>query len=194
MGWVDIGIVAVLLGSAIFGYRRGLMLQFVELIGLTAGVLLALYLTGGLVANYIKPLAAYRITYPLVFLGIIAVSLLVAQVIGRVAGGVAQVTFFGMFDQLGGAVAGLAKGVLWMGIVTTIAFHLNYSQEADTHLRQSTLAGPLSRILPAAFEVVKSYAKGTPLQAPFQGDQRVLAAGKSPVKSTNKTAAKNAAH
>ena len=78
MGWVDIGIVAVLIGCAIFGWRRGLVLQLVELLGLTGGVLLALYLTGGLVSNYAKPLAQYRATYPIVFLGIIAVSLLCA--------------------------------------------------------------------------------------------------------------------
>lgn len=190
MGWVDIGIAAVLIGSAIFGYRRGLVLQMVELIGLTAGVLLALYLTGGLVANYAKPLAAYRVTYPVVFLIIVAVALLVAQVIGRVAGEVAQVTFFGMFDQIGGAAAGLAKGVLWLGIAITIAFHLNYSQKVDTQLRQSNLAGPLSRILPAAFDVVKNYAKGTPLEEPF----RVASAGRRQAKSPPKTASKSAAH
>lgn len=183
MGWIDIGIVAVLVGSAIFGYRRGLVRQLVELLGLTAGILLALYLTGGLVGNYAKPLAVYRITYPVVFLTIIAVTLLVAQVIGRVGGEVAQVTFFGMFDQIGGAIAGIGKGVLWMGIVITIAFHLHYSQKVDTHLRQSNLAGPLSRILPAAFDVVKNYAKGAPLQEPFQVDRRVAAAGKSAAKA-----------
>ena len=190
MGWIDIAIAAVLVGSAILGFRRGLVLQLVELLGLTAGVLLALYLTGALVANYAKPLAVYRVTYPVVFLVIIAVSLLVAQVIGRVAGGVAQVTFFGMFDQVGGAFAGLAKGMLWLGIAITIAFHLNYSQKVDTHLRQSTLAGPLSRIVPAAFDVVKSYAKDTPLQAPFNSR---FAAGKTPAKAANRTVAKNSA-
>ena len=99
MGWVDIGIVAALLGCAIFGYRRGLVHQLVELLGLVGGVLLALYLTGGLVANYAKPLAAYRITYPVVFLAIVGVSLLVSQVVGRITGEVMEVTFFGWFDQ-----------------------------------------------------------------------------------------------
>jgi uncharacterized membrane protein required for colicin V production len=189
MGWVDIGIVAVLLGCAIFGYRRGLVLQMVELIGLIAGVLLALYLTGGLVANYAKPLAAYRVTYPIVFLTIVAVTLLVAEVIGRVAGEVAQVTFFGPFDHVGGAIAGLFKGVLWLSIIITIAFHLNLGSKVDDHLRKSNLAGPISAILPAAFQVVKNYAHDAPLREPFNVDHRLaavkagaekVATGKSP--------------
>jgi hypothetical protein len=96
----------VLIGCAIFGYRRGLLNQIVELAGLVAGILLALYLTGGLVANYAKPLASYRITYPIVFLAIVGISLLVSQVIGRVTAEVMEVTFFGVFDQLGGPSPG----------------------------------------------------------------------------------------
>ncbi len=176
MGWVDIGIVAVLLGCAIFGYKRGLVRQMVELIGLTTGVLLALYLTGGLVANYAKPLAAYRITYPVVFLTIVAVTLLVAEVIGKVAGEVAQVTFFGMFDQMGGAIAGLGKGTLWLAIIITIAFHLNLGQKVDDNLRRSNLAGPISGILPAAFQVVKNYAHDAPLREPFNIERRLASA------------------
>jgi uncharacterized membrane protein required for colicin V production len=173
MGWVDIGIVAVLIGSAIFGWRRGLVQQGVELAGLLCGLLAALYLTGGLVANYAKPLAAYRITYPIVFLAIVGIALLVAQVVGRVAGEVMEVTLFGMFDQIGGALAGLVKGMVWLSICITIALHLQVTSGVDDQIRRSSLAGPLSRILPAAFEVVKSYAREAPLKEPFRTDRRV---------------------
>jgi uncharacterized membrane protein required for colicin V production len=168
MGWVDIGIVAVLLGCAIFGFRRGFVNQSVELLGLITGVMLALYLTGGLVQNYVKPLAEYPITYPIVFLAIIGITLLVAQVVGRVAAEVMQVTFFGMFDQIAGAAAGLAKGMLWLSICITIAMHLGVGRHVDDQLRRSSLVGPLSRLLPAAFQMVKTYARDAPLQAPFR--------------------------
>lgn len=168
MGWVDIGIVALLLGCAVFGYKRGLVNQIVELAGLVTGVLLALYLTGGLVANYAKPLAEYRVTYPIVFLAIVGVVLLVSQVVGRIASEVMQVTFFGWLDQAGGAVAGLAKGMLWTSIWITVALHMNVSQTVDDNLRKSSLAGPMSNLLPAAFQMVKSYARNTPLEEPFQ--------------------------
>ena len=184
MGWVDIGIVAALLGCAIFGYRRGLVHQLVELLGLVGGVLLALYLTGGLVANYAKPLAAYRITYPVVFLAIVGVSLLVSQVVGRITGEVMEVTFFGWFDQVGGAIAGFAKGTLWVSIWITIAFHLHFGGPVDAQLRKSSLAGPLSKMLPAAFSVVKSYAPDAPLREPFRVESGGKAAQRSP-KSTS---------
>lgn len=172
MGWVDIAIAAVLVGCAIFGYRRGLMNQVVELAGLVTGVWLALYLTGGLVTNYAKPLADYRVTYPVVFLAIVAVALLVSQVVGRITAEVMQVTFFGWFDQVGGALAGVVKGALWISICITIAIHMNLSRSVDDNLRKSSLAGPLSQLLPAAFDLVKSYSKDTPLQEPFRVDHR----------------------
>jgi uncharacterized membrane protein required for colicin V production len=172
VGWLDIAIVAVLMGCAIFGYRRGLMHQIVELLGLVTGVFLALYLTGGLVTNYAKPLAEYKITYPVVFLGIIGAAFLVSQVVGRIVGEVMQVTFFGWFDQVGGAFAGLARGMMWISIWITIAFHMNVSQRVDNTLRKSSLAGPLSGLLPAAFELVKTYAHDAPLREPFQTEHR----------------------
>jgi membrane protein required for colicin V production len=173
MGWLDIAIVAVLVGCVIFGYRRGLVQQLVELAGLLTGVLLALYLTGGLVANYAKPLAGFDLTYPVVFLAIVGVALLVAQVVGRVTSEVMQVTFFGWFDQVGGGIAGLAKGLVWLSICITIASHLHVGKAVDDNLRKSSLAGPLSRLLPAAFELVKSYAHDAPLRDDFRTEGRV---------------------
>jgi uncharacterized membrane protein required for colicin V production len=170
MGWVDIGIVAVLIGCAVFGFRRGFVNQAVELAGLLGGVVLALYLTGGLVENYAQPLSTHAVTYPLVFLAIVGVALLVAQVVGRVASEVMQVTFFGMFDQIGGAAAGLVKGMLWMSIAITIATHLGFGGRVDDQMQRSNFAGPLSQLLPAAYDMVKTHARNAPLREPFRTD------------------------
>lgn len=172
MGWVDLIIVAVLIGSGVLGFRRGFVLQALELTGLLAGVFLALYLTGGLVAGYGGPLAQYRITYPLVFLLIVGVTLLVAQAIGRIAGEIMEVTFFGWIDQAAGAVAGVVKGALWLSICITILLHVDVSRAVDRNLRQSSLAGPLSRLLPAAFELVRQSAHDAPLREPFRPEPR----------------------
>lgn len=172
MGWVDIGIATVLVGSAILGFRRGFVRQAVELLGLLTGVLLGLYLTGGLVESYMGPLANYSITYPVVFLLLVGVTLLVAQVVARVASEIVQVTFFGMFDQIAGAVAGTLKGALWLSIAITILMHVGAGKTVDDNLRRSSLAGPLSRLLPAAFQIVKSYADEAPLREPFRSEPR----------------------
>lgn len=172
MGWVDIGIAAVLVGSTILGYRRGFVRQAVELLGLVIGVFLALYLTGGLVESYMGPLANFRITYPVVFLTLVGVTLLVAQVVARVASEIIQVTFFGLFDQIAGAVAGTLKGALWLSICITILMHVGAGKTVDDNLRRSSLAGPLSQLLPAAFQVVKSFADEAPLREPFRTDSR----------------------
>ena len=172
MAWVDYAILGGLLLAAVFGFRRGLLRQVVELAGLVGGVLLALYLTGGLVQDYAGPAAQWRITPPLVFLTIVGVSLLVSQVIGKVAAEVVEVTLFGWFDQVGGALAGVGKGALWLSILITLVVHLNVSPGLNNELKESKLGPPLASLLPAAFEVVRSYAKGVDLEEPFQAATR----------------------
>jgi uncharacterized membrane protein required for colicin V production len=174
MGWIDIGIVAVLIGSGVLGFRRGFVRQALELIGLLVGVLLALYLTGGLVNSYAGPLAHYRLTYPAVFLAIVGVTLLVAQALGRVTSEIMEVTFFGWIDQVAGALAGVVKGALWLSICITILLHVDTGRVVHQNLRQSSLAGPLSRLLPAAFQLVKQYAHGAPLREPFHPEPRTV--------------------
>ena len=172
MIWVDVAIVGVLVFTMVIGFRRGLMRQIVELLGLIGGVFMGLYLTSGLVADYAGPLKDYRLTPPIVFLIIVGLSLLVAQVVGRVAHEVMQVTFFGWFDKVGGAAVGICKGALWLSILITLALHLNESGKARTHIQESTLAAPIAALLPAAFEVVKAYAHDVPLQEPFDSAVR----------------------
>ena len=73
MIWVDLGIVVVLTGMAIVGFRRGLVRQIVELVGLILGLFLGLYLTAGLVEDYAGPLQDYRVTQPVVFMLIVGI-------------------------------------------------------------------------------------------------------------------------
>jgi len=174
MGWVDLGIVVVLIGSGVLGFRRGFVRQAVELLGLIGGILMALYLTGGLVRSYTGPLAQYWFTYPLVFLSIVGISLLVAQAVGRVTSEIMEVTLFGWFDQVGGAVAGVVKGALWLSIWITILLHAGVGHGVDQNLRRSSLASPLSRLLPAAFELVKQYAPERSTREPFRPEPRTV--------------------
>jgi len=167
MAWVDLIIVALMALTAAIGFRRGLLRQVVELVGLAFGVFLALYLTGGLVETYTGPASAWRVTPPVVFLAIVGLAMLVAQVAGKVASEIIQVTFFGWFDQFGGALAGAAKGALWLSIVITVLLHMNMGPKVTAQVQDSTLGPPLARLLPAAFDVVESYAADVRLRDPF---------------------------
>lgn len=172
MDWVDYVILAGLAAAAGIGFRRGLLRQIVELAGLVFGVMLALYLTGGLVQDYAGPAAQWRVTPPLVFVTIVGVSLLVAQVVGRVASEVVQVTFFGWFDQIGGALAGLGKGAMWLSITMTMLLHLDLGPRVNETVTESRLGPPLVSLLPAAFDIVQGYAKDVHLRQPFQSATR----------------------
>lgn len=172
MGWVDFGIVVIMAITAVVGFRRGLLRQIVELVGLMFGVFLALYLTGGVVENYTGAASEWRITPPVVFMSIVGLTMLVAQVVGRVASEILQVTLFGWFDQIGGAIAGTAKGALWLSILITVILHMDISRGVNDTVRDSTLAPPLAKLLPAAFEMVEAYARDVPLREPFRSATR----------------------
>jgi uncharacterized membrane protein required for colicin V production len=172
VAWVDYAIIGALAVAAVLGFRRGLLQQVVELAGLLFGIMLALYLTGGLVQDYAGPAAGWRITPPLVFMSIVGVSMLVAQVVGRIASEVVEVTFFGWFDQLGGALAGIGKGALWLSILITVVLHLDLNPQVNRQVSESKLGPPLVELLPAAFHVVQNYAKDVNLREPFQAATR----------------------
>ena len=167
MAWVDLAFVSVLAITAMIGFRRGLLRQVVELVGLVFGVFLALYLTGGLVETYTGPASQWRITPPIIFMAIVGIAMLVAQVAGRVASEIMQVTFFGWFDQFGGALAGVAKGALWLSIVISVVLHMQMGPNVTAQVEDSTLGPPLAKLLPAAFDVVESYAADVRLREPF---------------------------
>ena len=167
MDWVDLLIVGFMAVTAMVGFRRGLLRQVVELVGLVFGVFLALYLTGGLVETYTGPASSWRVTPPVVFLAIVGLSMLVAQVAGRVATEIIHVTFFGWFDQFGGALAGAARGALWLSILITVVLHMNIGPKVNAQVEGSTLGPPLAKLLPAAFDVVESYASDVRLREPF---------------------------
>lgn len=169
MSWVDLAVVGLLVLTATIGFRRGLLRQVVELVGLVFGVFLALYLTGGLVESYTGPASQWRVTPPVVFLAIVGLAMLVSQVAGRVASEIIQVTFFGWFDQAGGALAGAAKGALWVSILITVALHMQLGPSVAFQIEESALGPPFSKLLPAAFDVVESYAADVRLREPFNG-------------------------
>ena len=172
MIWVDLGIVVVLTLMAIVGFRRGLVRQVVELVGLILGLFLGLYLTAGLVEDYGGPLKNYRVTQPIVFMIIVGISIAVSNVAGRIASEVVQISFFGWFDQVGGALAGTIKGALWLSILITVALHMGLGHEVEAHLEDSTLVEPIVGLLPAAFNVVQAYARDVPLRVPFESAVR----------------------
>ncbi len=172
MIWVDLGIVVMLTGMAIIGFRRGLVRQLVELVGLVLGLFLGLYLTAGLVEDYGGPLQNYRVTQPIVFMVIVAISIAISNVAGRVADGVVQVSFFGWFDQVGGALAGTLKGALWLSILITVAMHVGMGTKVNNHLEDSALVKPIAGLLPAAFDMVQAYARDVPLRVPFDSAVR----------------------
>jgi uncharacterized membrane protein required for colicin V production len=124
------------------------------------------------VEEYAGPASRWRITPPLVFLGIVGVAILAAQVVARAAAEIMQVTFFGWFDHAGGAVAGVLKGALWVSIAITLVLHLDLSPAVNGTVNSSRLAPPLSQLLPAAFAVVEDYAEDANVRQPFHSATR----------------------
>jgi len=145
MSWIDWAVVAVLVVAALSGFRRGLVVGVLSLLGLVAGVYLGVRVAPGLVG---KGTGAV----PFVTLGGAGVGGFLGQWVGGLVGGWARTSLWvvpplRVLDSVGGLALGLATGLVtcWVcGIVLLYAPGLEAQRAA---VQESSL---LSRIIRAS--------------------------------------------
>ena len=112
MNLFDCLLVAVLAFSTIQAFFRGLVLELFSIVGLAAGILLAAwnyaFLSSLLVRFISNPSIANVVAFLLIAVGV----MIVAAIIGRMVHTAAHAIGLGLFNRLGGAAFGLARGCL----------------------------------------------------------------------------------
>jgi membrane protein required for colicin V production len=166
MHWIDLVIVAIVAWSTFAAFRRGLIREFVSLLSVVGGGLLAIHLHDRLAANidFIveNPQARNLIAFAAIFAGVALIGQMLAALL-RVA---ASFLLLGPLDHIGGAVFGLVQGLV---IVLLLLFAVSAfpaaSERLTEALQQSTLAPhfldrlPLvERLLPDEFrDAIESF-------------------------------------
>ena len=156
MTWLDWVLVLWLVASAIYGLVKGLFPLAFGLAGLVIGIVLArrLYSPVSTWFGFISNETAARVV---AFVIIVAVVLVVAALLGRLAQRALASLSLGWVDRLGGAILGLAVGAVSAGALLAVLSRLTFlglePLIGDSPLASALLKGLplLSALLPGEF-------------------------------------------
>jgi membrane protein required for colicin V production len=181
--WLDPVIIGIILLSVALGILRGLIRSVAGFVGLLLAALFASRL-----ATLINPaLNDANIKHPPVtgaaaFVVAFVVIFVAVEMLANMLRFVEKILFLGWIDRVGGAVFGLARGVI-LSMVLLAAFAMFGSAQFNTTLRQAQVAvtlwqnaSALTGMLPKGMQ--KSMIHLVNGQAPFLGQQ--LAGGGLP--------------
>ena len=160
MHWLDIGIIAVLIISAIFGLRTGIIKAVLSLAGLILGVILA--------GRYYVPLSeqlafihqagvAKIVAFAIILIGV----MVIAGVLASLLKWAASVILLGWVNRLGGAIFGLLLGAMICAALLATWLKFLGMEEVITGSKLAIIL--LDRfpmvlaLLPDEFDVVRSF-------------------------------------
>ena len=116
MNWVDLLIVAVIAFTAFRAFSNGLVRELVTLVALVLGVVLAGLFYDDLAANLGFVIDDAPTRGLIAFVAIVAGIAVAGHVIGLVLRGAAALLMLGPLDHIGGAVFGVVKGIVLVGV------------------------------------------------------------------------------
>ena len=161
MNWIDIVIAIYLILSVIGGAMQGLIRSVLSLLGMIIGVVLA--------ANFYEKLATIfgfihnqTVANVISFVLIVGAVVIIAAIVGSALRSVIKAIHLGWVDGLGGAVFGLAMGVISAGALLAVIVKLT----GTDLITGSALAGFLLDkfpvvlgFLPSEFDVIHDFFK-----------------------------------
>lgn len=121
INWIDVSIMIIILLNMIIGIRRGILRGIINLIGVITAIFLAIFWFKE-VGEYISLHSqlsreiANILGFALIFLGIYLISRIIEMFLKKIF----SLLFVSWIDGLGGALFGLTKGSLIVGILLVI--------------------------------------------------------------------------
>ncbi len=179
MNYLDIIIAIILLLFGVKGFRKGLIIEVVTLLAFAVGVYGAMHFSD-FTAEHLKEFMEINPKYLNTTAFVLTFILLVilVNIIGRMVTKLIQAMNLGFFNKLGGAVFGMAKGVLLCSIMVMVLnnFQLIGIVKPEV-MEQSKLYPYIEETVPyvyRGFDLVKGYVddlqneEEEPSQAPLQ--------------------------
>jgi uncharacterized membrane protein required for colicin V production len=153
---LDALLLVLLVPFVLRGYRRGLVREIFALAGLVGGLLLA--------AAASRPLAATMVPEPspplwavaAAFAGVLVVAVVVADLCGRLARGLARTLFLGGVDRLAGILFGSLKGATALGFGLLMAERMMASPSFARSVAGSAFGRPLTEFASAVIDAGRS--------------------------------------
>jgi|GEM_PF-253254 len=160
MNPLDWCIALVLVLSTVAAFMRGLIRSLLSLVGVIAGVLLALWYCPVLAKKIAPWIGTPALAEIVAFAAILVAVIVAAALLGRLLKSACSAVGMGFMDRLGGACFGFARGVLLLAsLLLPMAPYLQNFQAAQTSLL-------LPYLLPAAhgisFVVPRDFGRRLP--------------------------------
>ena len=164
MHWVDVAIVIIVLGSAVTGLLRGLIVEVGAIIGAVAGLFLARqeYKTAEsfLAVFFHRDAHLAMAAYILVFVIVWALITTLAMVLRSVV----RFTPLGILDRVGGAVVGLLIGILTVAVLLLLA-ERTHDRSLEASIHSSTLAPKIEKDIPGVEQLIPTRLPGIPVHS-----------------------------
>lgn len=179
MNYLDIIIAIILLLFGVKGFRKGLIIEVVTLLAFAVGIYGAMHFSD-FTAEHLKEFMEINPKYLNTTAFVLTFILLVilVNIIGRMVTKLIQAMNLGFFNKLGGAVFGMAKGVLLCSIMVMVLNNFQLIGIVKPEVReQSKLYPYIEETVPyvyRGFDLVKGYVNDLqneeeePSQAPLQ--------------------------
>ena len=179
MNYLDIIIAIILLLFGVKGFRKGLIIEVVTLLAFAVGIYGAMHFSD-FTAEHLKEFMEINPKYLNTTAFVLTFILLVilVNIIGRMVTKLIQAMDLGFFNKLGGALFGMAKGVLLCSIMVMVLNNFQLIGIVKPEVReQSKLYPYIEETVPyvyRGFDLVKGYVNDLqneeeePSQAPLQ--------------------------
>lgn len=162
MNYLDIIIAIILLLFGVKGFRKGLIIEVVTLLAFAVGIYGAMHFSD-FTAEHLKEFMEINPKYLNTTAFVLTFILLVilVNIIGRMVTKLIQAMNLGFFNKLGGALFGIAKGVLLCSIMVMVLNNFQLIGIVKPEVReQSKLYPYIEETVPyvyRGFDLVKGY-------------------------------------
>jgi len=158
INWIDVSIMIIILLNMIIGIRRGIIRGIINLIGVITAIFLAIFWfkeVGEFISSHsqISGEIANILGFALIFLGIY----LIARIIEIFFKKILSLLFVFWIDGLGGAVFGLLKGSLIVGILLVIVTFIPLPVFLKEQLENSFLANRFAVMTTIVYDYLKDW-------------------------------------
>jgi len=169
INWIDISIMIIILLNMIIGIRRGIIRGIINLIGVITAIFLAIFWfkeVGEYVSSHsqISGEIANILGFAIIFLGVY----LIARIIEIFFKKILSLLFVSWIDGLGGALFGLAKGSLIVGILLVIITFIPLPIFLKEQLENSFLANRIAVMTTIVYDYLKDWL---PLSFQFSAEE-----------------------
>lgn len=162
MNFIDFIILVLILLLVILGYRKGIIISLAGIAALVLGIYAAVHFSNYLDATLMEhlkpsrkwlPILSFSLTFLLVLIGVI--------IVGKLTEKIVDVVGLGFFNRLGGAVLGLAKGIILISILIFILSNIDPREKwlTPTDKQGSFCYGQVSKVFPKLMKMFGSEIK-----------------------------------